>query len=794
MLSVWKAISLAGPVALIFDDLHWADEASIDLLNYLFQLTDQVKLMVLCTFRPERGAPVWRIKNEAERSYPHRYLSIELHPLLESESSALLRGLLNSPEFPEKLQAAVLQKTEGNPFFIEELIHSFIENGTLVKINSNEGQSEWYAGENPGEIEIPDSIQSLILARVDRLDEESRQVLQIAAVLGRTFSIAALKLIFPESELLMSCLNTLERAELIRETARQPKPEYAFRHTLTQETVYNAILLKQRRKYHLLAGEALEIQEQASCEATEACAMLAYHFDQAGDDRALRYYQLAGDHAFQLYANREAIKAYTRAIELANNKTESDRLEQLFTKRGRAYELSSAYQEALENYADMKKIAEQRHDEALVLAALIAQATLMATPSSVQDFPNAREISSKALEIAQKLENKPAEAKILWIMLLMYDRIGLSDEAIHYGERALKLALELDLQELVAYILNDLGQCYYNVGQFQLGREVTEQAVQIWASLDNKAMHADSLSTAVLAYFLTGDYKKAIQTAEEALKISIEIKNLWGQAYSRMYVGMVYVEMGEFSRAIESMKSCLYYAEKAGFAAPKVTTQIDLARLFAELGDYQQALELVEDAKQQKNEYMGLWKEFVRIGNAHILAIAGRIEEARTLIHDLEATHPAFQPGGIFSLYILLLMSDFALAERDWDQLMDTAENLLSFPKETFRGIIPLGLLWRGKALLETGRFEEALTVLETASSECEALGAKWIHCKVLVELISTKKGLGTHEEAEQLTSKASILLTNILEGIDSPELRDSFLRTNVTARILTIGTSSPIQ
>ncbi len=216
------------------------------------------------------------------------------------------------------MRQLILEKAEGNPFYVEEVIRSLIESGILVKeSNGRAGRTMWRALREVDQINLPENLQTLLIARIDQLDEKSRHTLQLASVIGRSFYYRVLEAINQVPSLgkdgLERQLNSLERAELILKAGYAPELEYTFRHSITQEAAYNTILVKQRREFHRRVGEIIERLYAARLE--DWYAVLAFHFGEAQDNRLAQYAILAGDAAFRLNAIKEAgVDLYSQAL------------------------------------------------------------------------------------------------------------------------------------------------------------------------------------------------------------------------------------------------------------------------------------------------------------------------------------------------------------------------------------------------------------------------------------------------------------------------------------------------
>ncbi len=309
----WLAAAKEGPRVLVLDDLQWADPASIDLVIHLFKMVEEVPILFLCAFRPERQAPSWRIKQAAESEYPHRYDEILLQPLDAADTDALVSALLNITELPQDLHELILRKTDGNPYFVEEVVRTLVDEGAVLQTETG---LQWKAGTNVADIPIPDSLQALLMARIDRLDEQTKSTLQAASVIGRAFYYRILENISDSALALGKQMLALERVELLREAGRVPELEYVFKHDLARDAAYGSMLNRKRREFHRRVAEAMETIFRDKLE--EHAHRLAQHFALAGDhERAVRYFTMAGEVAEALHATAESAVHFGHALDAA---------------------------------------------------------------------------------------------------------------------------------------------------------------------------------------------------------------------------------------------------------------------------------------------------------------------------------------------------------------------------------------------------------------------------------------------------------------------------------------------
>jgi predicted ATPase len=302
-----------APLVMVIDDLQWADVASTELLLHLLALTEEVPILFLCAFRPERQSPAWRVKVKAETDYPHRYTEIDLRPLATDDADIMVSSLLGSVSLPDELHRLILRKAEGNPYFVEEIVRCLKDQGA---IEESEDGLRLKPGVQIDQIAIPDSLQALLMARIDRLDEETRSTLQMASVIGRSFYYRILQAISDSAMAIDRQLGALERVELLTEAARVPELEYMFKHELARDAAYATILNRRRRAFHLRVAEAIESVFADRLE--EFAHRLAQHFEAGGDlGRAMKYYEMAGAVAEGIHANDEGAAHFAHALEMA---------------------------------------------------------------------------------------------------------------------------------------------------------------------------------------------------------------------------------------------------------------------------------------------------------------------------------------------------------------------------------------------------------------------------------------------------------------------------------------------
>ena len=306
---IFEKLAEKRPLLLILEDLHWSDDLSLDLISLLMDELANTPLMLLCVYRPEKEHRVWQLSNQARRKCMDRFTEITLKLLSSIESRELIESLLEIDNLPETIKKMIMDKSEGNPFFIEEVVRSLIEQGMIYQEDDR-----WIAKDEILSINVPDTIQSVILSRVDRLQSEAKYILQCASVIGRLFKHRLLDHLTHQERELNHYINEFEDRELVYQERTIPELEYAFKHALTQEATYQSILERKRKEFHLQVAQGIEGLYQERLE--EYYEELADHYSKSDDvEKAIEYLLKAGEKARLAYLNVNAISYFQQAIE-----------------------------------------------------------------------------------------------------------------------------------------------------------------------------------------------------------------------------------------------------------------------------------------------------------------------------------------------------------------------------------------------------------------------------------------------------------------------------------------------
>ncbi len=568
-----EAMARRHPLVLALEDLHWADATSLELLEYCLPLCEQEPMLWLVLCHPERTSPAWKFRNLAETEYPHRTTVITLDSLTEAESCEFINQILGPDVLPSDVCSLVISKSEGNPYYLEEIIRSLIEQGTLAR---DEKKGEWYLARPVDSLSLPDTLQSLLMARIDRLSPEERRVLQMAAVIGPVFWSGVLEALAGSPSpgdramdvpTLKACLTALQRAQLIYERGRVPDlgMEYVFKSTLVRDAAYESLLTAQRAAYHLKVAEYLE--ELAGPETwPRHYSALAYHYRRAGHIRKELFYTIqAAGQARELYANADALRHYSRALELLEQmEAQAISDSQHYAILTQRFEVLNGRREVLFMMGDFEamwadarallSLAHQLADDPVWLIDAILQQPGVADLREQEDLEEAIPMAQQALALAQQLGDHYREMQSL--VAVARQRFWLNDPSgWEFARRALELARQLGDRRYEVSILINLGQLCAS-SEPERSVEYLQAALPISQELNDKITELEILNLIGVQLENSDDYYRRLKEChEKMLRLSREIGHRPAEAQALMFCGQIQaIYLGDYEAGLAMLE------------------------------------------------------------------------------------------------------------------------------------------------------------------------------------------------------------------------------------------------
>ncbi len=571
-------------------------------------------------------------------------------------------------------------------------------------------------------------------------------------------------------------LAQLEAAQLVRR-AEDVDPSYQFKHALTQDRAYASLLKSQRIELH--RRTALAYEQLYSQQLDEFAALLAHHFAEAGEDaKTIEYATRAGAAAMRVFANTEAVAFYSQAVQVAKRAAAagSTSLRDLYLTLGRAYELCNNYDAALRTYEEMAALARERGDQPMELGSLMARGIIHSIPSVHFNTAKAQAMLDQAMRLAQQLGDRPAEAKVLWTLMLWYSHTGVTyDQALDCGERSLAIARELNLQEQLAYTLNDICQLYVFNGQLEQGKAANQEARQMWQAMNNLPMLADDLGYETMTHALAAEYPEAIASSRAHLELSQKIGSRWGEAFSQTWVGPAYVELGLIEGAIAAMESAVRAGENV-FTPPLAITRAELAWLLGELGDLARGIQLARLAQTVSKEAFPTMLLATSGILCRLLIQSGDIDAAKAVL-DEASTHPDFETVmPLFDASIALAVAELALARGDFARAVSLSDAFIAKRRRLkLPARLPAALLINARAHLAQSDLDSAARALTAARQLAEAQSARWMLWRILAATSQVEARRGNAAHARNLLAQAREPLAYVVAHTPQ-EFRASFL------------------
>ena len=507
------AVARSGPCVLVLEDWHWADEGSELALRSIAPLASECALLVVISRRPGRELDCGDVTRSVLR----------LSPLSADETEVVVASRFSGRALPAGLAAFIHEKTGGNPFFIEEVCRSLVESSLRV---GDSGTLELLRPVH--ELVMPEAVHAVVRARIDRLEPRPREVLRVAAVLGRIFSLRLLAAIVDE-DTLRPALQRLEEAELVEHQPVVDEERYAFTHSIIQDVAYELLLRQRRSELHGLAGEAIEAI-YGNVSLAPHYEMLAEHYARSDNvEKAIRYGERAGRKAARTFALEQAQLQYGRVIR------------------------------KLDALPETPERVRQQVDLSLVWAAVGVSA------------PTREQVTTlgRLYEKALAIDYRSGAARCSYWMGWIEHALGNHSDARGHSERALELADQTSEESFVAHVYLNLGQEAYHEADYPTAVNWLTRALDTVASLPGgdrrHIVVPNSLGYLALCAAERGEFSAARAQAEQALAVVREAAHRQLEASMLTVVGWIRAFEGDWEAAIEAGREMQTIGDALGF-------------------------------------------------------------------------------------------------------------------------------------------------------------------------------------------------------------------------------------
>lgn len=714
-----QAMAEDRPVALFLDDLHWADGSSLELLRHLAKHTRGHAVLILGTYRDV----------EVGRQHPleHALLDLTREGLLErvpirrldhDGTSALIAAIFGQQEISDEFADLVYQHTEGNPFFTQEVLRAMVERGDVFQSGTN------WDRRSIDEIEVPESVRSVIGRRLSRLPETAQETMREASVLGPAFGFDDLAAMSELSEAeIERSLEEAEGAGLIRDLGRD---RYSFNHALTQQSLYAELSSRRRRRLHLAAGEAIEsLPERKRKDRT---GELAWHFLEGDDsERALRYSLAAGNEAREVFAWSEAERHFRTALELAEELEDRQGTAESNFKLGETLQVSGDHEGAL-------PFLDKAADLYASLGDVLAQgrALQLATFACVQT--NRMERRDPLLAQVEALIDAVAQLdpSVEQVAFFTHNantywgrgRLGASEDM---GNRAAEAVRALGNETLLVRVEMDQAERRATSGHIRDALVVAESMIPRAEALgDMEAIYA-AYSTAAELSMVSGRLKDSLAYRKRDLEAASLMGRAFESTFALVNLAQVTFYLGDWQASWEYAQRALDQAEALVLGFATRAARMNLGQLAAARGEWEEARQLLEHAVQDQSgplhmgRYSGSGLARLEIKEGYASSAIARLERL------IAETDPADADMGVMLPVLALALAISGDGKRGEevarDALTHNAENALACV-EAWPAL--------GVALARQGRHEEAAEAFRTGRDLAHSMAYPYAEATVL--------------------------------------------------------------
>jgi class 3 adenylate cyclase/tetratricopeptide (TPR) repeat protein len=566
------------PLIIAIEDLHWIDKISQEFIGYFIDSIQNTKILLILLYRPEYNHQ-WGSKSH--------YTKVGVTQLGTKSSSRLVQAILEEGEVAQDLRDLILKRAGGNPLFVEELTHNLLENGSIEKRDH-----QYVLTKKASDIAVPDTLQGIIAARIDRVEESLKRVMQMASVIGREFAFRILESIMGMREGLKSSLLNLQGLEFISEKQLFPELEYIFKHALTQEVAYNSLLQKRKKEIHEKVAQSIEALYPARIE--EYYELLAYHYRRSDNvEKALDYLDKANQKAARLNAMQEALNYFNEAMKLLDvldatvgNKKRRTSLLSNQTLVFLSFLKIQDYNDLLTQYLSLVVSLEDNELSSRFYSALGFSEYFLG------HFDQTIKIGTKAIELSKAIGH-PEHSYYAYIMLLWsyvwtcdYNKFhSLKEEVLS------SLVKKFELQLYVhTFITSSLA--INNKGQFDDALHDANKALKMAEKYPNDTLICLSFIAFAWVYVLKGDNANASKYIKRAFNIA---KTPRDTILARSCYAWVLCHSGDAREGTVILVECVQVCQAANYNTGLICASHFLGEGYLFAGDYDKALQTLKN-------------------------------------------------------------------------------------------------------------------------------------------------------------------------------------------------------
>jgi tetratricopeptide (TPR) repeat protein/tRNA A-37 threonylcarbamoyl transferase component Bud32 len=563
LLQVLRLISEKGPLLLVLEDIHWADSATLQLLHYVSRNSRNTPLFILATYRPEdvnpdqKGKPHSLTEAMQRMSREGSFEKIELERLSQDEHAKLVKSLFRRVDFSQDLREILFRETQGNPFFLIETLKLLRDRGVIGLV-----KGVWREVKPITKVDIPERVYDVVRGRIERLEEDQRDLLQYAAVIGEQFSSSLLAHGLEKKKI--HILKMLHRLERVQQVIFSEGNRYVFQHPKIREVLYAEVPEELRVEYHRMIGEYLEANHKDNPEAV--LNELGHHFYYGhGFDKAVTYLKRVGDRTAKLCAHREACDHYERALSSLEKTTslsdEGDLRKEILLKAGISYDELGLWDEAQQKFDMLMKLSRDGED---VRYEAEASRQMGRTYYNKRELDKALECYLESLEKYERIEDWKKICKIHNnIGIIYYEKGNLEKMAAAYN-KALEIAESVQDKNEMANVYTNLGVLHNVKGEWDKALSYYHRCISLYEEVGNAQGLARVCHNMGMTYADQKAWKISISYYEQCLKLCHDLKDIVLLSLTYLNRTEVFLHEADVRKAKESCAMSLAHFEKLG--------------------------------------------------------------------------------------------------------------------------------------------------------------------------------------------------------------------------------------
>ncbi len=775
--TLFTKLAAKNPLVFVIEDIHWCDESSLEFLQYFMRHMTSFPWLVLLTYRSDEVRPAlidWLAQLDRER----RGLEFSLTHLSRNDVDAMLTAIFElHPTIRSELLNILYPLTEGNPFFVEEVLTSLrVANGIFYA----EGTWRSKALEH---LHLPRSIQAAVQQRSDQLSGPARELLTLAAVAGRRFDVDLLLHITRQTEdQLLHLLKELIAAQLVVE---ESGAQFAFRHALTRHTIYEQLLKRERKTLHRTLAETMEQVYSTTLDAH--CEDLADHFKRAEVwAKAFTYAQRAGEKAQALYAPRAAAQHFTNALEAAHH-MELPPPAHLHLARGQAYEMLGELEEARLDYERVQVTAKRDLDGLMEWRSLMALGLLWAG----RDYSRAGEWFQQAATQASALADPALQAHSLNRLANWFVNTGRTGDGIQTHQEALNIFEVQQNQPGIAETLDLLSMAHGLHGDAVSAVNHSGRAIKLFRAQGNTPSLIFALASQAIwaspacvetTFAVLGTSTESLRDATEALELAQKIESFSAQAYVNVMMAWWLAAFGDFGAAQAHAQEALHIAVEMKHQQWMTAAYCIQGHLLTLMFDPAQAISTLEKGLALAQDLGSAWW----MGNTRThLALAYLLQHENAKAQAvLEVAMPIdTYPCNLAERRMLWAWGELTFATGDYQETLRIVKHLLaSVPGSVRTQPIPWLLKLKGEALVALDRRDEAVQALEDAKDGALRQQENPLLWQVRLALGRVYHRMKDEGRAEQAFAEARRVIMELAASIHDPTQQELFLHEALKA------------